>query len=66
MIISEDGYTISYNKTYNDILIILPQTKTTITNTIGEVVDRKVDISQSELTLLLNVARLIFKRGAKE
>ena len=63
MIVTEDGYTIAYNKEYNDILIVLPQTKETITNTRGAVVDRKVDISREELTLLMNVARLIINRG---
>ena len=59
----EDGYMIIYDKNRNQVHIHLPQTKETMENTVKPCSDRKVNINQSELTLLMNVARLIFNRG---
>ena len=59
---SQDDYLITYYEKENKVVIMLPQTKETVTNTRTPISDRKVDIDDNELTLLLNVARLIFNK----
>lgn len=63
---SQDDYLITYHKEKNQIVITLPQTMETMTNTRTPYCYRRVDVSDEELTLLLNVARMIFNRGEKE
>lgn len=57
---SKDDYLITYYKKQNQVIITLPQTMETMTNTRTPYCYRKVDVSDEELTLLLNVARMIF------
>ena len=59
---SQDDYLITYYKKENKVVIMLPQTMETITNTRTPKSDRRVDVNDNELTLLLNVARLIFNK----
>lgn len=61
-----DGYCLTYYKNKNQIIICLPQTYETITNTIEGVVDRRTDVEEKDLLVLLNIARLIFHKGERK
>lgn len=62
MLIS-NGYTLVYYKSRNQIVIGLPQTWETLTNTLEPVVDRRIDVTEQELDILLRVTNLIFLNG---
>ena len=64
MLIS-NGYSLVYYKNLNQIVVGLPQTSKTLTNTFQPVVDRRVDVEEIELAILLNVTQAIFLNGAK-
>ena len=57
-----DGYSLFYDKDKNRIVIRLPQTMKTLTNTMDAVTDRKIDINESEQSLILNVVKAVFER----
>ena len=59
MLIS-NGYSLIYHKNRNQIVIGLPQTGMTLTNTLEPVVDRRIDVTEQELDILLRVTKLIF------
>lgn len=61
MIIS-NGYTIEYFKSRNKIEIQLPQTWSTISNTVSMISNRKLDITDSELSIILAVVKIIMER----
>lgn len=61
MIVS-DGYSLTYFKDKNRIVICLPQTMETLTNTLDAVTDRKIDINASEQSLILNAVKAVFER----
>lgn len=63
---SSDDYLIRYYKKHNQVVITLPQTMETMTSTRTPYHYRRVDVSDEELTLILNVARMIFNRKEKE
>ena len=58
MIVS-DGYSLSYERNKNRIIISLPQTEETMMNTTTLPVKRG-DRSEEELIVLLNITRLLF------
>lgn len=58
-----DGYDLIYYKNKNQIVIGLPQTYETATNTYEQVADRRTDVEETDLWVLLNIARLIFHKG---
>jgi len=58
---TEDGYTLEYYRNRNQIVIGLPQTDATPTNTLEMPSKRRVDVYKSELLLLLLLAKDIFK-----
>ena len=60
-----DGYCLYYDKDKNRIVILLPQTMQTLTNTMDAVTDRKIDINESEQSLILNVVKAVFKRRSE-
>lgn len=60
MIATDDGYSIIYNKQSNNIQIGLPQTVQTATNTITKIADRKTDISDEQLAIILYFVKTIF------
>ena len=62
MIVSGDGYTIEYYKKENRITITLPQTMETPTNTISSVWIRNTNLTETDLALLLEMARYICER----
>ena len=61
MLIS-DGYSLFYDKNRNMIHIGLPQTLETLTNTWQQTVDRRTDVQEMELLVLLNITELIFRK----
>ena len=63
--ISGDGYFLVYDKDKNRIVILLPQTMETSTNTKDSVTDRKIDINGSEQSLILNVVKAVFERRSE-
>lgn len=58
--LTNNGYSLVYYKNRNQIVIGLPQTWGSLTNTINLVADRKVDVEEKELTILLAVTQAIF------
>lgn len=64
MIVS-DGYSLMYDENHNRIVIGLPQTWKTLTNTFDPVVDRRTDVSETDLIVLLNIAQLIFHKDIR-
>lgn len=64
MIVS-DGYSLMYDEKHNRIVIGLPQTMETATNTIGQIVDRRTDVTETDLMVLLNCTILIFHKGKR-
>lgn len=63
--LASNGYSIIYYKNRNQIVISLPQTSKTLTNTLEPVVDRRVNVEEKELAILLNVTRTIFLNEIK-
>ena len=61
MIVS-DGYTIEYYPKSNRIEIVMPQTVTTITNTVAMISNRRMDITELELTAILVVVKAMLER----
>jgi hypothetical protein len=57
-----DGYSLSYEKAKNRVVINLPQTVFTPANTIEPVVDRKVDVEEKYLAVILFALIAIFRK----
>ena len=64
--IINDGYSLMYDKKYNRIVIGIPLTMETATDTVTLIADRRTDISETDLMVLLNIAQLIFHRGIRK
>jgi len=62
MAIDSNGYWLSYNKRLNRIVITLPQTMETMTRPVWITADRRVDVKDEELVVLLQIVRLIFEK----
>lgn len=62
MMIIGEGYSVKYVPKDNQIIITLPQTFKTITNTVQMVANRKVDISDEDLGLLVEMTKYICER----
>lgn len=62
MIVSQDGYAIEHYRNRNQIVITMPQTVQTITNTASIVRNRKVDFTEEDLTILLALTRYLCER----
>lgn len=63
MIVTNDGYSIWYEKRANRIIISLPQTMETVSNTMTMIVNRKSEFTDSELAVILSVAKAIAEGG---
>lgn len=59
-------YNLVYNKKRNQIVISLPQTWNTLTNTLEPVTDRRADVDEKDLAVLLTVTRAIFATGTED
>lgn len=57
-----NGYCLIYYREKNEIRITLPQTERTATNTVTPCVNRRLYVSDEELTALLGKVIEIFKR----
>ena len=55
------NYSLLYDKSRNKIVISLPQTQETQTNTISPVENRKVAVDEQELGAILAVAKICFE-----
>lgn len=65
MIVS-DGYLLMYDETHNRIVIGIPPTMETATDTVTPIADRRTDVSETDLIILLNIAQLIFHKGLRK
>ena len=61
--LTSNGYFLTYYKERNQIVIGLPQTWKTLTNTLEPVVDRRVDVEEKDLAILLTATQAIFLNG---
>jgi len=59
--IIEDGYSLTYHPQNNQIVINIPQTMITATNTVLPIENRRCDIEEGDLVFLLTMTRIIFK-----
>ncbi len=66
MLITDDGYSLIYNKGANQIVIYMPQTMQTLNNTTAMVTNRRVDLTQAEKALILNVVRFVFEERRED
>ena len=66
MIITDDGYAIEQYQKKNQIIISLPQTDGSLTNTIGTISTRKTRLTAHELTMILNLVRLLMDAKGEE
>ena len=63
--LTSNGYILAYYKNLNQIVIRLPQTEKTLTNTLDSVVDRRIDVEDEELAILLTTTQAIFLNGER-
>ena len=64
--ICSDGYSLTYFPQRNTIEIVMPQTTTTLTNTLAIVSNRKTVLTVEEETLILSVVKSIVERRTDE
>lgn len=64
--LTNNGYSLIYYKNLNQIVIRLPQTWKTLTNTLDSVVDRRIDVEDKELAKLLATTQDIFLNGERK
>ena len=64
--LTSDGYCLTYYKNKNKIVISLPQTYETATNTYEQVVDRRTDVMETEMLVLIEIVKLIFHKGGTD
>lgn len=65
MIVS-DGYSLMYDEKHNRIVIRIPPTLETATDTVTPIADRRTDVLETDLIVLLNIAQLIFHKGLRK
>ena len=61
MIVSNDGYAIEEYINTNQIIITLPQTQSTLTNTVTPVVARRTRLTHDELVAILVAVKAMFE-----
>lgn len=61
-----DGYTLVYDKGRNKIVIGLPQTEQTATNTITPCKKRRIQISDEEEFAVLTLVKYFFEKEVEE
>ena len=62
MIVSQDGYSIEHYRNRNQIVITMQQTTETPSNTISIVRNRKVDFTEEDLMILLELTKYLCER----
>lgn len=65
MIVS-DGYSLMYDEKHNRIVIRIPPTLETATDTVTPIADRRTDVSETDLIVMLNIAQLIFHKSLRK
>ena len=60
MLTTKDGYSLTYNKGANQLVICLPQTMRTLSNTVAIVTNRRFELTTEEEALILNTVRFVF------
>lgn len=60
--ICSDGYCLTYFPQRNTIEIVMPQTMTTLTNTVSMVSNRKTVLTEGEEVAILSVVKAIVER----
>lgn len=63
--VTSGDYLITYDKQHNRLIVTMPQTMGTVTNTAGPVVNRKSDFTESDLAAILAFVQLVLKYGDK-
>lgn len=63
--IVNDGYSLMYDEKHNRIVIGIPPTMETATDTVTPIADRRTDVTETDLMVLLNIALLIFHKGIR-
>lgn len=63
MMLMSGDYALTYEKKRNYINIFLPQTQSTLESTARPLSDRRTDVAESDLMVLLQVAMIIFEEG---
>ena len=66
MICSDDGYSLTYFPKRNTIEIVMPQTMTTLTNTVAMVSNRKTVLTEAEEIAILSVVKALVERRNDE
>ena len=64
--ICSDGYSLTYFPKRNTIEIVMPQTMTTLTNTVAMVSNRKTVLTEGEEAVILSVVKAIVERRTDE
>ena len=65
MIVS-DGYSLMYDEKHNRVVIGIPPTIETATDTVTPIADRRTDVLETDLMVLLNCTILIFHKGVRK
>lgn len=60
--IESEGYFLNYDRKNNRIVIMLPQTLETLTNTVSMVTNRRTYLTQSEEAAILLTVKAIMER----
>lgn len=60
-----DGYSLMYDERHNQIVLRLPPTIETATNTLTPIKDRRTDVAEADLLILLNITQLIFSKDER-
>lgn len=63
MMLMHGDYALTYDKKRNYINILLPQTQCTLESTARPISDRRTDVTEPDLMVLLQVAMIIFEKG---
>jgi len=61
-----DEYSLLYDAKKNRIVILLPQTVHTTTNTVSPIVNRRMDIKEKDLSPVLLMTKCVFENPNKE
>ena len=64
--IYSDGYFLTYFPKRNTIEIVMPQTMTTLTNTVAMVSNRKTVLTEEEEAVILSAVKTIVERRTDE
>ena len=59
--ICSDGYSLTYYPNRNTIEIVMPQTLTTLTNTVSMISNRKTVLTEAEEAVILSVVKAIME-----